>query len=164
MSTAYLSLGSNEGDRELWFRKAIALITGRCGEIEHLSPMYQTAAWGNSEQPDFLNMVICIHTTLLPATLLAAILAIEAELGRKRSVKWGQRTIDIDILLYDQDVISTPDLTIPHPLLHERLFTLAPLAAIAPDYIHPQLHKTIKQLLAACTDKLDVQLYERTGV
>ena len=140
----------------LWLQKAIELLSTNCGAITKISSVYETAAWGINDQPDFLNMAVQLQTTQSPTELLAAILDIEILLGRQRTVKWGPRTLDIDILLFNNDVIETPGLTIPHPFLHQRLFTLLPLAEIAPAYLHPKLNKTITELLAGCTDKLDV--------
>ena len=155
----FLSLGSNEGDRTLWFEKAIALISARCGTIVGRSAIYETAAWGITTQPDFLNMVVHMQTDLSPRDLLTTILEIETTLGRHRTIKWGPRIIDIDILLYNDVILDTPELVIPHPFLHERRFTLAPLAELAPNYMHPTLHKTISRLLAECPDKLEVHKY-----
>ncbi|MBA3828513.1 MAG: 2-amino-4-hydroxy-6-hydroxymethyldihydropteridine diphosphokinase [Taibaiella sp.] len=164
MNTAYLLLGGNEGDTTLYLQSAYGLISASCGAIIQYSPVYQTAAWGLQEQPDFLNQVIAIHTTLSPFILLEKIQDIEKELGRQRTIKWGQRTLDIDILLYDDVVIDTPLLTIPHPSTPMRRFTLAPLAAIAPAYVHPVLKKTIQELLDECPDplptlRLDINLH-----
>lgn len=159
MNKAYLSLGSNEGQRERWLQQAQEHIAINCGTITATSPIYETAAWGITNQPDFLNMVLGIETYLSPNELLQSILNIETSLGRVRTVKWGPRTIDIDILFYNNEVINQPGLTIPHPFLQERRFILAPLAAIAPQYVHPLLHKTITQLLADCPDKLEVHTY-----
>jgi 2-amino-4-hydroxy-6-hydroxymethyldihydropteridine diphosphokinase len=156
MNITYLLLGSNEGDRVLWFQKASGLIATTCGTITRTSATYETAAWGITAQPDFLNKVLELQTDLSPDDLLAALLHIETILGRHRNVKWGPRTIDIDILLYNNDVIDTPSLVIPHPFLHVRRFTLAPLAELIPAYIHPVLRKTILQLLDECPDKLEV--------
>lgn len=156
MNKAYLSLGSNEGDREQWLQQALALIGSRCGTVVKTSPIYQTAAWGNNDQPDFLNMVLQLETTMNELQLLNAILDIEISLGRRRTVKWGPRTIDIDLLFYNDEVIHVPGLTVPHPFIHERRFILAPLADIAPQHVHPILHKTIAQLLTECKDDLEV--------
>ena len=161
MNKAYLSLGSNEGNRMLWLEKAMDLIAAHCGTILKRSSVYETAAWGITTQPDFLNMVIYIETNKNPTELLDEILRTETTLGRHRTVKWGPRIIDIDILFFNNEVIELPNLIIPHPFLHERRFTLAPLAEIAPDYVHPKLHKTITELLAECPDKLEVVVKSR---
>jgi 2-amino-4-hydroxy-6-hydroxymethyldihydropteridine diphosphokinase len=159
VNTAILSLGSNEGDRVLWVNNAMDLIGISCGTIVNKSSLYQTAAWGINDQPDFLNCVISIQTNLLPPDLLSEILQIEKILGRHRNVKWGPRIIDIDILFYNDEILETPELIIPHPYLHLRRFTLVPLAEIAPGYIHPVLHKSIADLLSECKDLLEVHLY-----
>lgn len=157
MNYAFLSLGSNEGDRIQWLKKALDMIVKSCGPFTKLSSVYETAAWGITDQADFLNMVVRIKTVLPPHELLAAILDIETALGRKREVKWGPRIIDIDILLYNYEIIDTSELTVPHPFIQDRRFILAPLAQIAPTYLHPKLNKTIQQLLADCPDTLEVK-------
>jgi len=139
-----------------WLHKANELIASNCGTINGTSSIYQTAAWGVTTQPDFLNFVTCISTPLPATSLLTAILEIETGLGRKRDEKWGPRTIDIDILLFNDEIVNLPELIIPHPFMHIRRFTLTPLAEIAPDYIHPVFHKSIAQLLAECPDSLEV--------
>lgn len=156
MNKAYLSLGSNEGDRLLWLQKAMDLIERECGTVTAQSPVYETAAWGLTDQPGFLNQVIAIDTTCTTPELLTRVLAIETALGRVREVKWGPRIIDIDILLFNEDIIDTPTLKVPHPYIQDRRFTLVPLATIAPYYVHPLLGKTITELLADCPDKLEV--------
>ena len=158
MNNVYLLLGSNEGNRMDWFQKAIEQIEACCGMIVKKSSVYETKAWGITTQPDFLNMVIQLETEISPEELLAALINIEISLGRKRDIKWGPRLIDIDILLFNNEVIDTPRLIVPHPFLHLRRFTLAPLAEIAPYYIHPVLHKTIAQLLTVSPDNLEVHL------
>lgn len=162
VNDAYLLLGSNEGDRLGWMNRAIALISDNCGKITDKSSVYETAAWGITDQPAFLNMVVALSTDMSPQELLTAILAIETSLGRHRQVKWGQRTIDIDILLYNSQIIETAELIIPHPYMHERRFTLVPLAELAPGFVHPKLNKTISSLLAQCPDMLAVSRYENT--
>ena len=156
MNKAYLSLGSNEGNRKLWLAKALNLVEMQCGEILQKSAIYKTAAWGITDQPEFLNMVMCVRTSKTPDELLHCILTIETTLGRHRGVKWGPRIIDIDILLFNNDIIDTPELVIPHPFMQDRRFTLTPLAEIAPEYVHPKLHKTIRALLEICPDRLEV--------
>lgn len=158
MNTSYLLLGSNEGNRLDWFEKAMLQIQQTVGKVVSKSSLYETAAWGLEDQPDFLNMAISIETALSPQELLVAIQQVELNLGRQRTLKWGQRTLDIDILFYNRDVINDPQLTIPHPLLQERRFALTPLADIAPAFIHPILNKTIAQLLEDCTDPLPATL------
>ena len=159
MNDAYLLLGSNEGNRMLWMQKAMDLLSVSCGAIVSRSSVYETAAWGITGQPDFLNMVILLQTTKSPFELLAAIHTIEDTLGRQRDEKWGPRTLDIDILLNNNEVIETPGLIVPHPFIQKRRFTLVPLAEIAPDYVHPKLNKTINQILSECPDTLEVHKY-----
>ena len=154
MNTTYLLLGSNEGDRKVWLQKAISLIAEKCGAIVKRSSIYQTAAWGITEQPDFLNMVLEVETNLGPEDLLQSILEIETAMGRHRTVKWGPRIIDIDILFYNKLTLSNPELVIPHPFLQDRRFTLMPLAELAPDYIHPVFAKSVSTLLSECKDTL----------
>lgn len=155
MNTAYLLLGSNEGDRVAWLQQAMEMTQAGCGNIIRQSAMYQTAAWGIEDQPDFLNMALCIETELHPVELLQAINKIESALGRQRTLKWGQRTLDIDILFYNNDIIKLPELTVPHPHIEKRRFALIPLNEIAPELLHPVSHKTITQLLDECEDTLE---------
>ncbi len=156
MDKAYLSLGSNIGNRQDWLQQAINQIGNKCGTILKASSIYETAAWGINEQPAFLNMVLSIQTNLAPIELLNEILEIEISLGRKREIKWGARTIDIDILFFNKTILSLPNLVIPHPYLQDRRFTLVPLVEIAPTFNHPILNKNITELLAICPDKLEV--------
>lgn len=136
--------------------KAQKLIARFCGEIVHLSGVYETAAWGLQDQASFYNQVVCIETDLAPEALMQQILTIEEEMGRIRTIKMGPRIIDIDILLIDDLVIDSPLLTVPHPYLPERKFALTPLNEIAPDLVHPVLNKTISELLKECKDPLNV--------
>jgi len=148
------------GARENYLRQAEELIEDKVGEITRRSSIYETSAWGNEDQPAFLNSVIKIETNLNPKKLLHQILLIEEQIGRTRSnEKWQQRIIDIDILFINDDVINLPELKVPHPFLQKRMFTLIPLSEIAEDIIHPVLKKSIKQLLNECTDKLEVKKY-----
>ncbi|MDB5209312.1 MAG: 2-amino-4-hydroxy-6-hydroxymethyldihydropteridine pyrophosphokinae [Sediminibacterium sp.] len=157
MSTAYLLIGGNLGNRTAYLQQAIQLISETCGNIVHSSAIYETAAWGVTDQPSFYNQALAVETSLAPETLMQQLLEIETIMGRKRTVKMGPRTIDLDILLIDELVISSRLLTLPHPALPFRRFALLPLCEIAPSLIHPVLHRSISQLLAECTDELDVQ-------
>ena len=158
MNKAHLLLGSNEGDRRLWLLKAMELI-GLFATVCKRSSIYETAAWGKEDQPDFLNMVIEIDTALSSEELLHAIQRTERDLGRQREVKWGQRTLDIDILFFNKEIINTETLRIPHPFLQERRFTLEPLNEIAGDFIHPEFGTTVKELLKICKDPLVVRKF-----
>ncbi len=153
----FLLLGTNLGDRKINLQLAIDEIEKSVGIIESKSSVYQTAAWGKLDQPEFHNQVIQTDTRLSAIELLETILSIESKLGRERKEKWGERLIDIDILLMGDTVIQTERLTIPHPQLANRKFTLVPLVEIAPNFVHPILQKTIKELLVVCNDLLAVQ-------
>ena len=157
MFITYLLLGSNLGDSRKYLHDASALIEEKVGTVILKSSLYQTASWGKQDQPDFINQVICVQTDLLPKQLLVVIQEIEILLGRKRASRWGSRTIDIDILLYGDQVMSEPDLTIPHLYLHERRFSLVPLHEIAPELIHPLFRKSVGQLLDELSDSLFVK-------
>lgn len=151
-----LGLGGNMGNRLQNIGKAQMLITQQVGEIVKVSTLYQTAAWGHTDQPDFLNQAIIVKTPFTPKMLLKKCLYIEKQLGRRRDIPWGPRTIDIDILLYNDAIIDKETLQIPHPHMQNRRFVLQPLADIAPNYRHPQHRKSLKELLAACPDTLPV--------
>lgn len=157
MKRAYLLIGGNTGNPLLQMHRATQLIAERCGTLLLMSSAYQSAAWGPIPQPDFYNRALLLETTLSPNALLVQILQIELEMGRIRNEKFGPRLIDIDILLIDDLQIDTPDLQIPHPLLAERRFALAPLCEIAPYLWHPVHKQTIESLLTACTDSGNVQ-------
>lgn len=157
MNKAYLLTGGNEGDRYLNMQQARANIEHICGELIQVSSLYETAPWGNPDQPDFLNQVLLIGTKLNPRNLLKAIFSIEEKGGRIRSVKNGPRTIDIDILFYNHLVMEERGLTIPHPRIAERRFVLEPLNEISPDFIHPVMRKTVHDLLLECRDELGVK-------
>jgi len=157
MNTAYLLIGGNLGDRAAYLAEAVNQISARCGRVTNTSSLYETAAWGNTNQPAFFNQAICVETMLDPETLLELLLAIELEMGRVRTQKYGPRTIDLDILMIDDTILDTPTLTIPHPQLQNRRFALLPLVEIAPELHHPLLDKTIDELLLNCPDTLDVQ-------
>ena len=157
MINVFLLLGSNLGDRYLFLNQAIELIGRDIGPVLSTSSVYETQSWGKTGAPDYLNQVISLQTSLPAQTVLDRVLAIEIILGRKREEKWGSRTIDIDILFYGEAVIDEPDLKIPHPELHNRRFTLEPLAEIAPDLLHPVLCKNILQLKNELKDSLIVK-------
>ncbi|NQV75506.1 MAG: 2-amino-4-hydroxy-6-hydroxymethyldihydropteridine diphosphokinase [Bacteroidetes bacterium] len=157
MYTTYILLGSNLGNSIKYLSDAILEIEYKLGSISSKSSLYQTASWGKHNQPDFINQVIELKTSLSPAELLKAVLQIENDLGRQRLEKWGSRTIDIDILLYQDQIVNTSDLVIPHPYLSVRRFSLMPLSEIAPNLIHPILKKSITELLNELTDNLLVK-------
>lgn len=143
----YLSLGANLGNREANLQKAIALIGQRVGEVVNVSSFIETAAWGKTDQPDFLNLALQVATNHSPLVVLSIIQEIEHQLGRERKEKWGARLIDIDIIFWENQLISETQLTVPHLLMHERTFVLIPMAEIAPEMEHPVLKKKMKELL-----------------
>jgi 2-amino-4-hydroxy-6-hydroxymethyldihydropteridine diphosphokinase len=157
MNIAYLLTGGNEGDRFLHMQQARTNIELICGQLLQVSSLYETEPWGNMDQPDFLNQVILIDTKLSPEELLHAILSIEEKGGRKRTVKNAPRTIDIDILFYNDLILEKPGLSIPHPRIADRRFVLEPLNEISPEFIHPVIGKTIHRLLLECKDELAVK-------
>jgi 2-amino-4-hydroxy-6-hydroxymethyldihydropteridine diphosphokinase len=156
MNKAYLLIGGNIGDRIENLRKTRAFIASACGQIILESSIYETSAWGKTDQPDFLNQALLVHTGLSPTALLKKILDIEQDLGRFRGEKFGPRIIDIDIILYNADIIDLPSLSVPHPHMQNRRFVMAPIAEIAPDLIHPGFGKNMLELLDKCPDKLAV--------
>jgi 2-amino-4-hydroxy-6-hydroxymethyldihydropteridine diphosphokinase len=156
MNLAYLLIGGNLGHKEWHLTQAKQQIASFCGSIIKSSAIYETAAWGITEQPDFLNQVILIETLLHPIDLLSTILQIETNAGRERTEKFGPRVIDIDILFYNNLIVALPELDIPHPRIAERRFVLVPLVEIASDFIHPKLNKSLAELLETCIDLLPV--------
>lgn len=157
--TTFLLLGANLGDRAVTLAQAVVRIEQRVGRVVSQSNLYETAAWGATDQPAFLNQVLAVETTLEPEAVLTQTQAIEYELGRVRHEHWGARTIDVDLLYYDQLIWQSPTLTLPHPFLHQRRFALVPLADIAPDFIHPIHQKTTLDLLADCDDTGAVTIF-----
>jgi 2-amino-4-hydroxy-6-hydroxymethyldihydropteridine diphosphokinase len=146
--TVYIALGTNLGDRLANLRAAIEATPPKVKVLTE-SYIYETPPWGYEDQPAFLNMVIKAETGLEPEFLLKYLKQIEVELGREKSIRWGPRLIDLDILFYDDLVIETPSLIIPHPRLHERAFVLVPLADVGVDYVHPLLGERVWELLQA---------------
>lgn len=155
--TVYLLLGSNLGDREKYLFDALKLIDQRAGKVMQTSSLYETAAWGKTDQPSFLNVAAKIETKLNPIQLLETCLNIEADLGRMRYEKWGPRLIDIDIILYGDEIVENGNqLQIPHREMQNRRFVLLPLTEIAAPVIHPVLNLTISELLANLEDDSSV--------
>lgn len=151
-------LGSNLGDRQLFLKEADRLLQEQAGRILERSSIYETEPWGHTNKNNFLNQVLLVETSLDPYELLKVIKAIETKLGRiRKAQRYSPRCIDIDILFYNDGVYFSDDLAIPHPRLHDRMFTLVPLNEIAPDYLHPILKKTIRKLINDCDDKLAVR-------
>ncbi|MES2062197.1 MAG: 2-amino-4-hydroxy-6-hydroxymethyldihydropteridine diphosphokinase [Bacteroidota bacterium] len=157
MINVFLLLGSNLGNRNAFLHNAIAYITRDIAPVVKESAVYETQSWGKTDLPDYLNQVIMLQTTLPAQDVLQRILKIEIEMGRKREEKWGSRIIDIDILFYGSDIINQPNLIVPHPQLHNRRFTLEPLAMLTPDFIHPVLNKSILELKNSLKDDLIVK-------
>ncbi len=157
MNSVYLLLGSNLGHREHYLETARLRIGKQVGEILSASRLYRTDSWGVTAQPEYLNQVLEVATLQPAQELLNTLLRMEQEMGRERAGKWGPRTIDLDILYFNEEIIQMPGLTIPHPHLHERRFTLAPLMELAPDFRHPLLGLTTTALLAQLQDELTVQ-------
>lgn len=158
-TNAYLLLGTNMGDRITQLNRARGEIAREIGTLRQISSIYETDAWGNKDQPSYLNQVVVAATLLKPLHLLQKINIIERDMGRIRINKWESRLIDIDILYYADQVISEPDLQVPHPYLPDRRFALTPLQEIAPALIHPVLGRTSTELLNQTSDQLAVRLF-----
>lgn len=157
MNTVYLLLGSNMGNSEQMLTVATNMIEKNIGKLTTSSSIYRTAAWGNEDQPDFLNQIIIVSSSLSSSTVLKEMFVIEKEMGRVRTTKNASRVIDIDMLFFNDEIIQTETLTVPHPQIQNRRFVLVPLAEIALDFIHPLLKKSSLELLSICSDKLNVQ-------
>jgi 2-amino-4-hydroxy-6-hydroxymethyldihydropteridine diphosphokinase len=157
MNRIILLTGSNIGDSLLNLEKAKNGIQQKIGDIAAESSIYITAAWGKTDQPDFLNQVLLIHSNHTATDVLQLILTIEQNMGRIRTEKNAPRTIDIDILFFNDDIIQTENLIVPHPLIAERRFVLEPLNELMSNEIHPVHQKKISQLLEECTDTLVVR-------
>jgi 2-amino-4-hydroxy-6-hydroxymethyldihydropteridine diphosphokinase len=159
MNTSYLLTGANLGDREQNLERARALLAEQCGTIIRVSSLYETAAWGNEDQPPFLNQSIELQTALNARQLIRKILKVEKQMGRVRTEKYAPRIIDIDILFYNDEKHNYHFLKVPHPEVQNRRFALLPLSEIAGDLIHPVLNKSINKLLDECNDPLPVKKY-----
>jgi len=159
MNTAILLIGGNMGDRPKFLQQAASLIAARAGHILRESTMYETAPWGDVQQPDYLNQALVVETTMEAPLLLDVLLEIEKEIGRVRRQKWGSRVIDIDMIFFNNEVITLPQLKVPHPQMQNRRFVLAPLQEIIPQWVHPILQLTVEQLLEACPDPLPALKY-----
>ncbi len=161
---AYLLLGSNIGQAKLNLKQAVSEIEQMPVQILAVSSIYQTKAWGKTDQADFLNAALLVETDLEPTILLEKLLSIELKMGRIRSQRWEERIIDIDILFYDSIELKTSELTIPHPQIPFRKFTLIPLNQLAPEFIYPGKNVTIQELLATCNDELAVEEVQKIWI
>ena len=158
MEKVYLCLGGNIGDTRNYLQNAVAMIGRRIGRVVSQSAVYQSEPWGFNAEQMFLNQVVVAETELEPHAVLELCLQIEAELGRTRSGNgYEPRTIDIDIVFFGQQIISQPDLQVPHPLMHRRNFVLRPLCDVAADFVHPVFRKTVHQILTECDDNAMVK-------
>ena len=154
MPYAYIGFGSNVGDRLAHINQALQCLSGAESTLlVQVSSIYETQPVGYDKQNWFLNGVVAVETNLAPQHLLDLLKRVEEQIGRQHRIRWGAREIDLDLLIYDQLCINTPNLTIPHPEMHQRRFVLAPFAEIAPDTIHPSLQQTIQNLLCQLTDE-----------
>lgn len=161
MNAVFLSLGGNIGDRHGYMQKSRLLLEKHCGKIVLSSPIYETEAWGSNSEKKYLNQVVKLETKLTARQLLKKTLEIEKELGRKRrGSRNSDRSADIDILFFNNEIINAKNLHIPHPRLHLRKFVLVPLNSVASSFVHPNLKKTVTQLLKTSNDKLQVNLYK----
>ncbi len=158
MNQAFILLGTNLGDKRANLQQAILSISANSISIVSYSDIYETAAWGNTNQDNFYNQVIEVNTELSANDLLKKLLQIETQMGRVRNQKWEARIIDLDILYFNHEIIDNENLKVPHPYLHVRRFTLAPLVQIASEFLHPVFNKSNTALLENCSDNSEVKL------
>ena len=162
MNSAYIGLGTNLGDRESYLMNAIEELSSHpSNRITAVSSIYETDPWGYEEQGKFLNMVICLQTELSPQDLLACCMYGAKKLGRKREIRWGPRTIDLDILLYNQENIVTENLIIPHPRIMERAFVAIPLVELDKDITLPNMDKPVREVMDDIPDKKGVRVWKQ---
>jgi len=159
LNKVFLGLGSNLGNREENLLMAQKLIEEKVGKVRSKSSIYETAAWGITEQNAFLNQVLEIETVFSPSAVLHLLLKIEKDMGRIREIKWGERSIDIDVLYFNNVILSTENLVVPHPFIPERKFVLVPLCEIAPVFIHPKLKQSNLELLEKCQDSGEIIVF-----
>ncbi len=159
MNTLFLQLGSNLGDREQLIKDAMNLINEKIGKVVSTSKIYESDPWRVDGQKNYLNQILEVHSSLSAEDSLKVLQDIENELGRVRLEKWGERLIDIDIIFFNNDIIETTDLCIPHKHMHERNFVLIPLNEIAAAYMHPKYNKTVAVLLEESKDTENVVEY-----
>jgi 2-amino-4-hydroxy-6-hydroxymethyldihydropteridine diphosphokinase len=157
MNELYLGLGSNEGNRAVNLALVLRLLSRRIGLVTKESTVYETEAWGKTDERPYYNQVVLVKTTLSALNAFRECQIIEQKMGRVRKNKWGARIMDIDVLYFNDEVVNSEELTIPHALLTERRFVLTPLVEVAPQKKHPVLGKTQSELLEACTDALSVR-------
>ena len=153
MHTAYIALGSNLGDRKANLEEAVKCVAAAGIKVVRVSSWLETEPYGVTDQPMFMNGVMQVETDKTPLELLRTLLSIELDMGRVRKRHWGERNIDLDLLFYEDVIMTSKELNLPHPDMQNRDFVLIPLAEIAPNLMHPVLHKTIKQLLETLTEK-----------
>ncbi|MCH6235524.1 2-amino-4-hydroxy-6-hydroxymethyldihydropteridine diphosphokinase [Cognataquiflexum rubidum] len=159
MNQVVFILGGNLGDRLRLIEGSVELMVSHFGPITRKSSIFETGAWGGKSNGNYLNQVLVFNTSFFPEEILDVILEIELKMGRTRGEKWGDRTMDIDILYFGNEKFQSERLTIPHPFLQERRFVLEPLAETLPDFVHPVLYKTNRELLENCWDKSSVKIY-----
>jgi 2-amino-4-hydroxy-6-hydroxymethyldihydropteridine diphosphokinase len=162
MEKLVLIIGGNLGDRLLLIEKTVGLLVQLFGLPQNASSIYESSPWGGHSSGNFLNQVLVFYTDLNPEKVLSHIQEIEESLGRQRDLKWGNRTMDIDILYYGKKIISSEFLQIPHPYIAERKFVLEPLNEILPDFIHPVLKISNKQMNIKCQDQSEIKVYQKS--